>query len=477
MRLNGFSLTMVLALVVAGSAQAADAPGYWLRVATDKLNIRARPDLNSTILTQLMIDDPIRGIEELNGWHKILPPPGAFSYVSAAHVKQLGSGRGRVAVEEGSTLRVRVGSTVTKLDVLKSEMQTLLEPGTIVEIIAEEGDWLRIKPPPGVFAYVDGRFVAKVTGSEAAELDSRFPDWLERARESGASLQTGTAAASAPASLPPEAESLEPITEMAEEPVSLPRLTTTSQPTSAAMGAVIQEMLPVTEDDPIARGSMPAVGAGASRTTSAPESEKTESGDEPAEPAITPELLARFARAQEMYNTQNSLDPLLRNWKHVLEEYRALAATTESPILAENARARVREIERRMEDDEFLQRTDALAKRHWSEGAGSAGAPPFRERLPLTPAPTSMPQHDARGILRQAGLPADIDSTVRAQLVDPWTGSVTAYVDPGAANLAPLEGKFVAIRGTWSRGPDSVYNVLRVEQIFILPLNPRARVR
>jgi uncharacterized protein YgiM (DUF1202 family) len=90
-------------------------------------------------------------------WLKILPPEGSFSYVSKAFVQQYGDGkRGRVTKND---LSVRAGSS---LNALKSQVQTKLNDGDEVEIIGEQDEYFRIKPPAGAYLYVKKDFVRPI---------------------------------------------------------------------------------------------------------------------------------------------------------------------------------------------------------------------------------------------------------------------------------------------------------------------------
>ncbi len=87
-------------------------------------------------------------------WLKILPPEGSFSYVSKAFVQQYGDGRmGKVTKND---LSVRAGSS---LNALKSQVQTKLMDGDVVEIIDQQDEYFKIKPPAGAYLYVKKDFV------------------------------------------------------------------------------------------------------------------------------------------------------------------------------------------------------------------------------------------------------------------------------------------------------------------------------
>ena len=155
------------------ATQPASGP-YWLRVKADRVNLRSRPDANSIVVARVERDTVLRAVDSQFGWHRLLPPEGVFSFVSAAHVERRGDSDGRVTVRSG-TLRVRVGSLVQNVNPQDSEVQALLERGSPVRIVGEQGEWLKIVPPDGVFLYVSNEHVERVSDEAAAKLHTALP--------------------------------------------------------------------------------------------------------------------------------------------------------------------------------------------------------------------------------------------------------------------------------------------------------------
>ena len=149
----------------------ATAETIWLRVTADDVNVRSRPDANSVPVARVERDAVLRAVgRDSYGWYRLIPPEGVFSYVAKEYVDRRGPGEGLVSVRSG-TLRVRVGSLVRELDPLQSEVQALLESGATVRIVGEQGDWLKIAPPAGVYAFVFGDHVEAI-GEEVAVRES-----------------------------------------------------------------------------------------------------------------------------------------------------------------------------------------------------------------------------------------------------------------------------------------------------------------
>ncbi|MGD8451564.1 MAG: SH3 domain-containing protein [Phycisphaerae bacterium] len=182
------------AMAIAGLGQTPPAEPepahYWLRVTADRVHLRNRPDRNSTAVEQFDHDAVLEAIDEQYGWHRIVPPEGVFSYVSATYIDQLDADRGVVSVASGR-LRVRVGSRLTTLEPLRSEVQTRLSRGTEVRIVGRDGDWLQIVPPPNVFFYISNEFVERIDAETA-----------QRLREEKAAAQPGATTEPAATSQP-----------------------------------------------------------------------------------------------------------------------------------------------------------------------------------------------------------------------------------------------------------------------------------
>ncbi len=171
----GAGMWMVLA--AGASAQSASQPSTaagatWLRVRGERVNLRARPDRNSVIVAVVTEGDVLECVGGEYGWRAVVPPEGVFSYVASEFVEVDESGVGRVKVEAGK-LRVRVGSRVTELDPLKSDVQTWLANGAAVRVLARGGPWLRIEPPEDVALYVSDAYVTELSAEESRGRVSR----------------------------------------------------------------------------------------------------------------------------------------------------------------------------------------------------------------------------------------------------------------------------------------------------------------
>jgi hypothetical protein len=99
-------------------------------------------------------------------------------HVAKAYVEKHGDGsEGRVT----NTLNVRVGST---LNAMKTKLAMKLDAGTNVQILGEQDEYFKIKPPEGVFVYVNKQFVdaVKVLASDTqAQTPATQPELAQSA--------------------------------------------------------------------------------------------------------------------------------------------------------------------------------------------------------------------------------------------------------------------------------------------------------
>jgi len=87
-------------------------------------------------------------------WLKIVPPDGSFCYVARLYVDRHGDGSvGRVNKD---SINVRAGSA---LSALKIGILCELNQGEEVEILGEEQEYFKIKPPAKAYLYINKKFV------------------------------------------------------------------------------------------------------------------------------------------------------------------------------------------------------------------------------------------------------------------------------------------------------------------------------
>ena len=168
----------VLALTLAFSA-AASAAGV-ATVIVDKLNVRALPSTNSTIVSVVKKGAQLPLLETMNnGWLKV-EVNGAAAYVYAAYTTasggsqssgsssssgSQGSAGGQTGVVTADRLNVRSGASTS------SSVLCTTRNGTSLTVTARSGDWLQINYN-GVTAYVSAAYVRLNGGASSGSAAS-----------------------------------------------------------------------------------------------------------------------------------------------------------------------------------------------------------------------------------------------------------------------------------------------------------------
>jgi SH3-like domain-containing protein len=126
-------------------------------VNANEVYLRSGPGDNYYATHKLDKGAPLTVVGVTFDWLKIVPPDGSFSYVAKAYVEQRGDGTiGRVTKPD---LNVRAGSD---LNAMKTTLQTKLDDGVDVQIVGEQDEYFKIKPPTGVYLYINKQFVDPV---------------------------------------------------------------------------------------------------------------------------------------------------------------------------------------------------------------------------------------------------------------------------------------------------------------------------
>jgi len=96
-------------------------------------------------------------VGERFGWLKIVPPEGSFCYVAKLYVEKAGDGTvGHVTRPD---INVRAGSS---LNTMKTTVLGKLAQGDTVQILGEQEEYFKIKPPADCYLYIDEHFVDQV---------------------------------------------------------------------------------------------------------------------------------------------------------------------------------------------------------------------------------------------------------------------------------------------------------------------------
>ncbi len=159
-------------LMIAGAAAAETAsPAV---VSRDDAEVRAGPNENPQlyVTNRLKRGSPVQVVEEVgNGWLKIQPPAGSFSWISTNAVQQISPNQPnwmvvahpdvRVPVIVGTDFPKEVASQIEGCRLARGAQVKCLGPAHM----DEEGLWLRIEPPPGEYRFIRVDAVTRSDGS------------------------------------------------------------------------------------------------------------------------------------------------------------------------------------------------------------------------------------------------------------------------------------------------------------------------
>lgn len=118
-------------------------------VLENKVNIRAGQGLNFEILGQLNKGDTVMVIGRERTWHKIKLPPQALCFIHKDYIEG--------GVVKAGKLRARAGCG------LNFNILGILQRGEVVDILEEDGDWLRITPPEGSAGWIKKDYLRELS--------------------------------------------------------------------------------------------------------------------------------------------------------------------------------------------------------------------------------------------------------------------------------------------------------------------------
>ncbi len=437
-------------------------PAYWLRVHTDRVNLRTRPDTNSLAVSRVDKDSVLRAVGSEFGWHRVTPTPDVFCLISAEFVQQQTENLGLIKTSSGN-LRVRAGSALRAVDPLRSEVLTLLAPGAPVRTLGREGEWMKIAPPEGVYFYVFGEYVERISADAA--------DRLLLARGLSPTSSYPPIAAAGPAVAPSASTSLTAVGDAAPSIVPAPAAPAATQPAQAPGQAL--------------HTPAPAAGGGDERFRMIP---LTQPGESPAfQPMSREEADATPASPTTLPAAPvATLPSAAKSPKPMVLMPAPSPAAGGPPELPEAPRATTRPAPAAMAPLDVRPPITAqpATPRGPETGASAAdgreqrlavGA--ARERREVLPDDPSRSGFDARGVLLPSFAVDVGDYGLRYKLQDPLTRKVSAYVEfphDLGLDVRTAIGRYCGVRGERYRIPNVGVEIIRVTQITIVSA-PAAR--
>ncbi|QOV91860.1 SH3 domain-containing protein [Humisphaera borealis] len=407
--------------------------------------VRSLPGDNFYPTTKLDAGAKVIVVGSKNNWLKILPPGGSFSYVQKAFVQVHGDGKQGKAT---SQLIVRAGSS---LQPVMWVTQAKLEKGEPVEIIGEEEQYFKIKPPIGAYLYVATDAVKpgqQVVVTATGQVQPVAPVAIAEATPAAAPEKAAPEAVPAPAAPTPETPAvLIPKSEQAVVPpdASVPAAPATRPTLTADAEPKLIEPVPA-EAVPTEPAPRPVNPLAAARPLS------------PAEAiAKLQSLEQEFTAASQLPLTEQPLAELTAGYEQVA----GADGTTE--MTRRIAEARLQTLKVRSESREQLLTVQASRKDAGGKlQAQQAEQVEIRDRIRQS----EVRSYTAVGTIRPSSL--QVARTPIFRLTDPQTGRTLAYVWATDTKIAGGDGQFVGVRGEIKTDPRFNFKVITPSSVEII---------
>ena len=164
---RGGQIILVLLLTLGVSwtwAQPADQSmpmPYTARVTGENVLVRSGPGTDQYQCGRLGRGDTIQVLGQQNGWARIVPPPGSFSWISMQYVT-VNLRDPSIGLVTGNGVRVYAGSDIVS-PMHSTKKQAELKRGEKVKLMGEEKDgYFKITPPKDAVLYVSSHYIEAV---------------------------------------------------------------------------------------------------------------------------------------------------------------------------------------------------------------------------------------------------------------------------------------------------------------------------
>jgi uncharacterized protein YgiM (DUF1202 family) len=411
-------------------------------IVSNSVFVRCGPGENYYATMKLDKGAKVKVVGAKFDWLKVTPPEGSFCYVARLYVDRHGDGKvGRVIKD---SINVRAGST---LSALKIGILCELSQGEEVEILGEEQEYFKIKPPAKAYLYINKKFVepdpdakpeVQVAKADAPVVEPTKPETARGADVGGTGDFPG---GEGPKADPTKADPAKP------DPTK-PELI---KPETGDVGGKPDPTKPdpipgndLTKTDPIKPdGGNETVKPDPTKTDPA-KIDPTKTDPPKVDPLSTPEgAEAAFDKAESAFlaaKTQpleeQPIDALLKQFEAVskndaLPESMRRVAESRVATLKVRASAQVELVKVRQGQSDLKQRQMAL----------EAEQQELQKRI----AEKDVKVYTAVGTLQPSSLQQGAVTLYR--LTDPATGRTVCYLRSNDAKTLKLIGQFVGVRG------------------------------
>ncbi len=134
---------------------------YKAEVTGTAVNIRSGKGMKTYECGRLNVADTVEVLGEEEGWAKIVPPPGSFSWIAMKYIA-INADFPTTGIVTGKNIQVYAGSDYREPS-SSNVVQTVVNRGDTVQLKAEEKDgYFKIHPPKGSFLWVSARYLNQI---------------------------------------------------------------------------------------------------------------------------------------------------------------------------------------------------------------------------------------------------------------------------------------------------------------------------
>jgi len=133
-----------------------------VRVTGDRVNLRAKADLNAEVLESAMRGEEMVCLEQTNGWVAVQPPESLDFWVAAEYVQN--------GVVQPEKLNVRSGPSQNY------SVVAVVNKGDTLSLRGEFNEWLKIAPPSGSRVWISADFVEVIEPPKPAPMIETIPE-------------------------------------------------------------------------------------------------------------------------------------------------------------------------------------------------------------------------------------------------------------------------------------------------------------
>ena len=371
-------------------------------------------------------------------WLKVTPPDGSFCYVARLYVDRHGDGKvGRVNKD---SINVRAGSS---LSALKIGILCELNQGEEVEILGEEQEYFRIKPPTKAYLYINKKFVEPDPDAkpevQVAKVDPVKPDGIKPETTGQGADVTGNGDFAGGDPSKPDPSKTDPSKSDVTKPV-----TDGSKPDTTGADPSKPDLL---KPDITGTDTNPPTKTDTT-TGDVPKNESTKADPSKPEPKFDPSLTpegaeAAFDKAESAFLAAKAQPLDQQPLEGILKQFEAVAKHEALPeSMRRLAESRVATLKVRVSAQaELIKVHQGQTDLKQRQMALEAEQQELQKRI----AETSVKVYTAVGTLQPSSLQQGAVTLYR--ITDPATGRTVCYLRSNDAKTLTLIGQFVGVRG------------------------------